>query len=179
VRKFDRRTGAPRGTIALAGATFLNDITTDGTDLYVSDTGITLGPGQSFIDTGTQAIWKIHRNRATKIASGASLKHPNGLELVEGTLRVVTFGGNELYDLSGGKKVNVRTFPAGSLDGLTHTASGSVLVSSWKANGIFRGFTGTILSGIAAPADIGYDRKRHLLLLPHSTANQVTMHRVN
>jgi hypothetical protein len=179
VRKFDRRTGAPRGTIQLPGATFVNDITTDGKILYVSDTGIALGPGQTFLDTGSQAIWRIDGERALKIASGAELKHPNGLEIVDGRLRVVTFGGNELYELTRGLKTNIRTFPAGSLDGLAHTRSGSVLVSSWKANGVFRGFTGTILSGIAAPADIAYDHKRRRLLLPQSVANQLTLHEVN
>jgi hypothetical protein len=57
---------------------------------------------------------------------------------------------------------------------------GSVLVSSWLGEGIYRGRAGRrftpVLTGIDAPADIGYDTKRHLLLLPISGANQVTIH---
>ncbi len=57
VKKFDRRTGAPRGEIPLPGATFINDIATDGRNLYVSDTGIAMGPGTQFVETGSDAIW--------------------------------------------------------------------------------------------------------------------------
>jgi hypothetical protein len=33
-----------------------------------------------------------------------------------------------------------------------------------------------VLAGLNAPADIGYDAKRHRLLLPVAGANQVTIH---
>jgi hypothetical protein len=48
VRKFDRRTGAPTGLIALTGATLINDLTTDGTSVYASDTAVIPGPGTTF-----------------------------------------------------------------------------------------------------------------------------------
>ena len=52
VRKFDRNTGAPKGSVPIDGATFLNDIAVGSDGLvYVSDTG--LGPG--FSETGTDA----------------------------------------------------------------------------------------------------------------------------
>jgi len=182
VRKFDRRTGAPQGIIALPGATLINDLTTDGTSVYVSDTGLRTGPGKSFIDAKTDAIWKIQNDRAEKIASGHALGHPNGLDWVDGQLRVVTFGGDEMYVLDGGKRSNETKFPAGELDGITRASNGDVLVSSWLGNEIFRGpakgpFT-AILGGINAPADIGYDTKHHRLLVPHSGSNLVTIHSV-
>ena len=185
VKKFDRRTGAPRGEVPLPGATFINDIATDGRNLYVSDTGMAMGPGVQFVDTGTDAIWKItpssNDDRAQKIASGRDLHHPNGLDLVDGKLRVVTFGSNEMYELDDdGKRRPVMVFPGEQLDGLVHLADGSTVVTSWEADEIFRakprGKIFAVLASIPAPADIGYDAKRRHLLLPRPMNNQVTIH---
>ena len=182
VRKFNRRTGTPEGLIPLPGATLINDLTTDGANVYASDTGLRTGPGRTFIDTGTDSIWKIHDDRAERIAAGHDLGHPNGLEYVDGRLRVVTFGGEEVYDLDNGRRGNEQKMPAGELDGITHASNGDLLVSSWAGHEIFRGppkgpFT-AILGGLNAPADIGYDTKRHRLLVPHSGSNLVAVHSV-
>jgi hypothetical protein len=180
VRKFDRHTGAPLGEVPLAGATFINDLATDGKSVYVSDTGFDVGPGETFVDNGSQAIWKITGDRAEKIASGPGLGHPNGLEVVDGKLWVVTFGSDELYTLDGHRRANVVKLPSGELDGLAHLGDGSMVVTSWKASQIFRGPPSgpfhAILAGIDSPADIGYDARRHRLLVPHPTADQVTIH---
>lgn len=177
IRKFDRRTGAPLGEIAIAGASFLNDITTDGENLYVSDTGIASGPGITFYDTGTDAIWKLTRDQPEEFASGPDLQHPNGIDWVDGKLRVVTFRGNDLYELDEGRRRNVAKMPAGQLDGVVHLPDGTAVVSSWKGNEIYRDGE-AILAGMDAPADLGYDTKRHRLLIPQPTANQVTIHGV-
>lgn len=178
VRKFDRRTGAPRGVIPLPQTTLVNDLTTDGRSVFASDTGVKPGPGITFVATGTDAIWKITDDRAEKIASGAILGHPNGLDAVGGALRVITFGGDAVYDLDDGVPRNVTKLPSGQLDGIVHIAPDVILASSWKGNGIYRGPRDgpfmRILSGIDAPADIGYDLTRHRLLVPHS--NEVTIH---
>jgi DNA-binding beta-propeller fold protein YncE len=182
IRKFDRRSGAPLGEIAIAGASFLNDITTDGESLYVSDTGIATGPGITFYDTGTDAIWKITRDQPEKFASGIDLQQPNGIDWVGGNLRVVTFRGNALYELDEGRRKDIAKMPGGQLDGVVHLPDGTAIVSSWKGNEIYRapkrGDAEAILAGMDAPADLGYDIKRHRLLIPHPTANQVTVHRV-
>lgn len=182
VRKFDRRTGAPQGAIPIPGATFINDLTNDGKRVYMSDTGVKLGPAQTFIRTGTEAIWAIDGNRATKIAAGDDLKEPNGLDFVDGKLWVVSFGTNELYELDGGRKTNVTNLPHGELDGLVQLSDGTRLISSWQGNAIYRGRPGgefsAVLEAIDAPADIGYDGKRGLLLVPHSGVNQVTIHEI-
>jgi DNA-binding beta-propeller fold protein YncE len=182
VRKFDRRSGAPLGEIIIPQASFLNDVTTDGQNLYVSDTGILTGAGNTFYDTGTDAIWKITRDQPEKFATGIDLQHPNGIEWVNGKLRVVTFRGNDLYELVDGRRKNVAKMPGGQLDGVVHLPDGTALVSSWKGNEIYRaplrGDAEAILAGMDAPADLGYDTKRHRLLIPHPAANQVTVHSV-
>ena len=40
VRKFNRKTGAPEGEVKIIGTTFLNDAASDGTSIYVSDSGL-------------------------------------------------------------------------------------------------------------------------------------------
>jgi hypothetical protein len=180
VRKFDRRTGAPRGEIALPGATLINDIATDGDTVYVSDTGLKTGPGATFYETGTDAIWKVTGDRAEKYASGAFLHHPNGLAVVDGDVWAVTFGPDEILLIGEGKPKRIAQLPKGQLDGIVALDSKRVLVSSWLGEGIYRGSPGgdfePLLTGIDAPADIGYDTKRHRLLVPISGANQVTIH---
>jgi hypothetical protein len=180
VRKFDRRTGRPLGEIPLRGATLINDITTDGKSIYVSDTGLRPGAGTTFDRTSTDAIWKITDDRAEKIASGPDLQHPNGLDWVDGQLWAVTFGPAELYALVDGKKKRLAVLPDGQLDGLVRRPDGSALISSWGGEGIYRGEPGRdfepILTGIDAPADLGYDTKRGRLLVPIPALNQVTIH---
>lgn len=184
VRKFDRHTGAPQAAIALPGTTTINDLTTDGKNIYVSDTGVIPGPAETFEATGTDSIWIIENDRARKIASGHDeLQQPNGLEFADGKLWVVTFGGNELFALDGGRKSTVMTLPRGQLDGVVHIPDGHWLVTSWSGMAVYRG-TGKgsfepILQAVPTPADIGYDTKRHLLLLPASANNSVTLHAIS
>jgi hypothetical protein len=180
VRKFDRNTGAPKGEIKITGSSFLNDLASDGPAVYVSDSGLKAGAGGSFEPTGTDAVWKIVGNKAQRIAHGPELKRPNGVEVVNGKVWVVTFGDNELYQLENGKRINVVTLPKGSLDGLVHLDDGSFLVSSWEGKAVYRGpqsgpFT-PVLENINAPADIGYDTKRKRLLVPHFMDSMVTIH---
>jgi hypothetical protein len=182
VRRFDVRNGAPNGDITLDGATLINDLTTDGRSIYVSDSGIRPASGIEFAATGTDAIWKIDGERAVKIAEGAELGHPNGLDFANGSLWVVTFGGNELYRLEGNRKASIQKLASGQLDGLVHLRDGSRLVSSWMGRAIYRSdernASRALLTGITTPADIGYDAERQRLLVPRSASNQVTIHQL-
>jgi hypothetical protein len=56
VRKFDAKTGAPKGEIPIPGSTFLNDlaIAKDGR-VFVSDSGVKVGP-KGFEPTGTDSV---------------------------------------------------------------------------------------------------------------------------
>lgn len=179
VRKFDRKTGRPLGAVRLP-ATLINDLTTDGTSVYVSDTGIAPGPGITFRATGTDAIWKISNDRAERIASSRELGQPNGIDFHDGRLRIATFAGREVYTLDNGAKKSALLFPRGQLDGLAHLDDGSAIVASWLGTAVYRskadGVSLPILTAIAAPADISIDRRRGLLLVPNTPMNQVTIH---
>ncbi|MDQ6802800.1 MAG: hypothetical protein M3041_18510 [Acidobacteriota bacterium] len=182
VRKFNRKTGAPEGEVRIVGTTFLNDAASDGTSVYVSDSGLKAGADGKFASTGTDAIWKITGAKAEKVASGADLKAPNGVVATGGKLWVVSFGANELYQIDKGKKTDVMAMPKGSLDGLVQLADGSFLVSSWDGKAVYRGKPGgaftAVVENVNAPADIGYDTKRNRLLIPHFMDNIVTIHNV-
>jgi DNA-binding beta-propeller fold protein YncE len=183
VRRFDRRTGASRGVIALPGSTLVNDLTTDGSAVYVSDTGVRPAAGITFAPTGTDAIWKIRDGRAERIAAGRELHQPNGIDWVDGQLYVATFGADEVYRLDGNGRKDAVRLPRGQLDGLVHLPDGRRLVSSWIGNAVYagspvKGEFVAVLRGLEAPADLGYDSKRNLLLVPNSPANQVTVHAI-
>lgn len=180
VRRFDRKTGLPKGEVKIPGSTFLNDLATDGKVVYVSDSGLKAGAGGNFDPTGTDAIWEISGDKAKKIASGKDLNRPNGLTVVDGHLWAVSFGANELYEVGKGKKTNVVKIPKGSLDGLVHLTDGTFLVSSWESNSVFRGaatgpFT-EVIKNVPSPADIDYDNKRKRVLVPHFMENRITIH---
>ncbi|HVW24643.1 MAG TPA: hypothetical protein VHC69_04705 [Polyangiaceae bacterium] len=172
VRMFDRKTGAPKGKIAIPGATFLNDLTTgpDGT-VYVSDSG--LKPGKNgFEPSGTDSVYKIVKgNRPVKLIADKELGGPNGLVADDSGVWVVTFGSGELFRVDpNGKKEAGQKLPQGTLDGVVKLSDGSLLVSSWAASAIFRGTPGgafeAIVRDVKSPADIGYDTKRNVILIP-------------
>lgn len=175
VRMFDAKSGAPKGEIKLAGATFANDIAAgpDG-KVYVSDSGL---KGDDFQPSGTDAVWIIEKNKARALAKGDELGKPNGL-LVDGkSVWVVTFGSGEIYRLDEkGARSDVQKLPSGALDGIVRAGEWTI-VSSWegmqvrasKAGGPFD----TLFAALKAPADIGLDTKRGRLLVPRFMDNTV------
>lgn len=174
VRKFDAKTGAPKGDIPIQGATFLNDIAV-GSDgkIYVSDSGI----DTSFAPNGSEAIWVIEKDKPKPLAKYKELGSPNGLLAVDKGVLAVSFNGTELYRVDEkGKKLDTTQLPAGGLDGIVAMGD-SLLVTSWKASTIYRGKLGgtftPVLEKLSAPADIGFDTKRSRVLVPRFQDNAV------
>jgi sugar lactone lactonase YvrE len=173
LRTFDATSGKPKADIALPGCTFANDVTSgpDG-KVYVSDSGIKFDDKGNPTPTKSDAVYVVDKNRAKILAKGEDLGHPNGVLWSGDKLWVVTFGTGEIYSLDkAGKKADAQKLPKGALDGIVGPlADGSYLVSSWEASGIFRGKPGSdwnlALTDLKAPADIGYDTKRNLVLVP-------------
>jgi sugar lactone lactonase YvrE len=171
LRTFDADTGKPKGDVALPGCTFANDVTAgpDG-KVYVSDSGIKIDD-KGVNPTKSDAVYVVDKGRARTLAKGEDLGHPNGLLWSGDRLWVVTFGTGEIYSLDkAGKKADAQKLPKGQLDGVVLLADGTLLVSSWEAQGVYRGKPGgdwnLVLTGLKAPADIGYDSKRGLVLVP-------------
>ena len=183
VRKFDLKTGAPQATIAIPGATFLNDIAV-GSDgkVYVSDSGVKVGKGGDFEPTGTDAVYVIDKGKVKPVAKSKELGGPNGLASTSKGLFVVTMTANELYRLDDkGKRQDITKLPAGVLDGLVPLGD-SFFVTSWQGGAIYRGKLGDKFE-VAFPdqkgaADIGFDSKRSRLLVPKFLDSAVEVYEV-
>jgi sugar lactone lactonase YvrE len=180
VRKFDAKTGAPKGEIPIPGATFLNDISVapDGR-IFVTDSGWKAGK-EGFDPTGTDAVYVIQKGKVTPIAKSTELGQPNGVLFTDKGLLVATGGKNELYRLDDkGTRQDVTTLPDGGNDGIV-LAGDKLLVTSWKSSSVYRGTLGgsfeAVVWNVSAPADIGWDSKRSRLLLPRFLDNQVQVY---
>lgn len=170
VRMFDRKTGAPKGDVVIEGATFLNDVAAgaDGT-VYVTDSGLK-HEGGDFKPTGSDAVWTIKGGKAKALFKSPDLGKPNGVFVDGKDVWVNTFGTNELYKVTEKGKSDVIKLPKGSLDGLIKGGD-DLYVSSWEANTVFVKKKGAAewtaaVTGVKAPADIGWDSKRKQLLVP-------------
>ena len=183
VRMFDRGSGAPKGEIPIAGATFLNDVAADDKTVWVSDSGL----NAKFEPSGTDAIYAIAvgaGNKVEKVITGKELGHPNGLAISGDGVRVVTFGSGETYEIvrAGGKveRKNVAKPPKGQLDGVIVAAGTPTLISSWEGKAVYAmaedGAFSEVITGVESPADIGYDSQRKRLLVPLFTKGSVEIH---
>jgi acetyl esterase/lipase/sugar lactone lactonase YvrE len=163
VRVFDRASGGWLDGIPIEGARFLNDVAAaeDGT-VYVTD-------------SGTGVIHRINPDRTLEQAG--QTKNPNGIQ-VRGDKVLVTGGSNQIFRLGDdGALTPEFEGPAGGLDGLILLEDGGVLVSSWMGSAVYRidadGQVTELFSGLNAPADIGFDTKRAVVLIPHFKDDRV------
>ena len=182
VRKFDLKTGAPKGDIPIPGSTFLNDISVapDGR-VFVSDSGWKFG-AKGMETTQTDAIYVIKNNKVTPLAKSTELAQPNGLLFTEKGLLVGTGGKKEIYRLDEkGVRHDVTQVSDGFIDGIA-LAGDKLLVSSWNSNTVFRGTLGgtfePLVWQVSAPADIGFDSKRSRLLVPRFNDNLIQVYEV-
>jgi hypothetical protein len=178
VRKFDAKTGAPKGEIPIKDAVFLNDlaIAPDGR-VFVSDSGMKVGE-KGLEPAGGDAVYVIDKGGKVKtVAKAKDLNAPNGLAFLDKKLVVVALGSDEAYTLSDkGEKQDVTHLPKGGLDGVIALGD-SLLISSWQGSAVYRGKLGgsfePVLNGVKSPADIGFDTKRNRVLVPHFTENSI------
>jgi sugar lactone lactonase YvrE len=178
VRMFDRTSGAPLGSIAIPGATFLNDLCVgpDGT-VYITDTGMRES-GSQFVPDGSDAVWKLGPDhRPIALARGTALGGPNGIIADSAGVTIVTFGSGRVFRLdAAGGRTDLPTPPQGGLDGIVRLPDGSLLVTSWAGKAVYRLAAGaytTVADSIGSPADIGWDPTRNRLLIPDMMANRL------
>ena len=181
VRLFDRYTGKPKGSWALPGTHFLNDLALDATGhVLVTETGIDLTPTGP-VKTGPYTIYRFDAaGHASVLARGDDLHGPNGIETGPQGTFVVEFMDDEhgLYKLDpAGKKTLVAQLPFGELDGIALVPDGSILVSSWQGSGIYRVVPGEppieVVQHLTSPAGIAYDALRGRILIPEVLGNKV------
>jgi len=175
VRVFDLHTGVQKTSIAIKGASFLNDVVSDGQVVYISDSGM----NPDFSASGTDAIYRIYKEgKHEKVVADKSFSKPNGLAIHNSNIYMVNFGGAEMRILNPkGETTKTHSFPKGSLDGIELRSDGSAFVSSWESSSVYLrktdGAIETVVSNVDAPADIGWDAKRNRLLVPLFKQNKV------
>ncbi len=185
VRVFDRTTGAYHGARGVPGATFLNDLAVgpDGT-LYVSDSGL----NADFSSSGTDAVYRFEGDQPVSITEGVEIASPNGIVVADGALIVVAFGGTAVTrlrpDPEGGPSTSevIAELPGGQLDGVVRMDDGSLLVSSWETESVYRVTPDSgqaepevVAEGIPSPADIGWDSRRGRVLIPVFTEDRLEL----
>jgi hypothetical protein len=182
VRAFHRTTGAPLGARGISGASFLNDLAIgeDGA-LYVTDTGM----DASFSPTGTDALHRFGAGGAETVARSPAVAAPNGIVAHDGGMIVVGFANSVVLHVpaGGGEPTELATLPAGQLDGVVRLSDGSLLISSWEGQAIYRvapdGTVSTVAEGLETPADIGWDTRRHRLLIPLFEGDRIEIREVH
>jgi sugar lactone lactonase YvrE len=172
LRKFDRRTGAPIASVEFDGATFLNDVSVgpDGT-VWVTDSGFGTDGGGAIFRVGPS--FTPHR-----VAAGPELGQPNGIAHGERDLFFVSWQKGEFALLGlDGAVLSRMSLPHAKLDGVVRTRDGEWLVSGWDGKCVYRidprGTAELRMTGLEAPADLGYDAVRHRLLIPLFTSDRV------
>lgn len=165
VRMFDRRTGAPKGTVEIPDAVRLNDLAVkdDGT-VYVSDSGSDDSPG---------AIYQI--SRAGKVSMFVKrddvVERVNGVAVMaDGTVIHGGRGVNIVFRDKSGRVLREKTLPTGRMDGIIPLPGGDTLVASQDGKVVYKvpvtGKATVVAQDIAVPAAIGWDSKRNRLLVP-------------
>lgn len=184
IRLFNRKTGASIDSIPVPGATFLNDVAAgpDGT-VYFTDTGLKSGKS-GFVDSGSDAVYRLDGRKPVAIVTGPNLGRPNGVTVGPDGLTVVTFGSGSIYRLDPltGERTNLPIPDQGQLDGVVRLRDGTLLISSWQAQEVYRlspeGRFAVAVDSVATPADIGYDSRRGYLLIPIMSKSEIVVRAV-
>lgn len=182
VRAFDAKTGAPVMSVDLRrqGAIFLNDLAVgpDGA-LYITDSAIGFDEQGNITHPGIDRIFRIgERHRVSVAAEGDTLLRPNGITWDEVGKRfiVAPFGGPPVYAWKQGNVAPTAIARGpGGFDGV-EMVQGRLFISSWTDSTVSAYESGSqvkVISGVASPADIGYDAKRNRILIPVLTGNRM------
>lgn len=186
LRGFDRHDGAPLATIDFSpfGAVLLNDVAVgpDGT-LHVTDTGIQMTE-KGVIFSGGDKLFVVGPNHSVKVAAaGPQLDKPNGITWDAKGQRwlYVAFDPfhSKLFAFHNGDTTRaVLDSGRGRWDGVEALADGRILVSSWTDSTVHMvtdGHDERLIGNVPAPADIGVDTKRGLVLVPLVVLSRVEL----
>lgn len=169
--EIDPATGAITNKYKVEGASFLNDITTDGAGkVYVSD-------------SNSGAVSVLENGTVTSFLTGQA--GPNGLLSDGDTFLVALWAEKTLNTVDASKQVTMKADSIENPDGIEAVGDGGYLVSSWNGkvtyvapDGRTREILNTSADGVSA-ADIEYIADKKLLLIPTFFKNKVVAYELN
>ena len=186
VKGYDIDTAAPVMDLSLAGAGFLNGITSNGIDtLYISDFSLKTIRSINVSNLAAPVA-------ETPISTGSST--PNGLvyDRTANRLIIATWGSNAKIlslDLTPGATPSpLINTSLNNIDGITLDCHGAIIVAAWggcSSGGCLRRFdppftlvssANVIVDGLSNPADIDYDWVSADIAVPQSGNNTVSFH---
>jgi sugar lactone lactonase YvrE len=180
-RAFNKRTGAVIANVNLRGrAKFLNGATVgpDGA-IYMTDTGVSFGSKGEVSHPGPDQVLRITKAGAAAVLTSPRLEGPNGIawDLKERRFVIVSFMGKGIYGWRPGDREPAPLGAGpGQLDGVVVLPDGRLLVTSWADSSLFvmeTGRTRKVASGIASPADIGFEPRESRVAVPQLMENKV------
>lgn len=152
-------------TINISGAAQLNDLATDGQNIWTTDTA----KGKIFCITPNGDV-----------IEKCNLEAVNGVTCIGGKVFAVSWGLHEIFEIDPEGKKEPAAFGLAdnflALDCIEQLDDGSFIVSDWKANMLYSisadRKTITELMTIQSPADFALDRNKELLYIPATLNNR-------
>jgi hypothetical protein len=178
-RAFNKRTGELIANVSTR-AKFLNGATVghDGA-IYMTDTGVIFGSNGQVSHPGPDQVLRITTGGATAAFTSPQLEGPNGItwDLRESRYVIVSFLGKGIYGWKPGQK-DLKSLGSGpgQQDGVVVLPDGRLLVTSWADSSLFvldKAGTRKVVSGVASPADIGFDEKDSRVAVPQLLQNKI------
>jgi len=186
IRRFDAASGEPRDSITVADSRYLSDVAlaADGS-LYVTDVGS--DPNLAAVpNEGADAVYQISASgEVSVVARRPDLGGPFALVADGKGLWIACTGSADLLLLIPGAS-GAQSADAGRLHlpgetprGIASMPDGTLLISSWTARSVFRGFRDgpfePVIRGLESPADLDYDPRRKRLLIPLLTGHALAI----
>ncbi|GAB2208120.1 ATP/GTP-binding protein [Roseibium sp. ROS1] len=173
LRVVDAQTGKLLQTLPAEGSVFLNDVTTSGDEIFVSD-------------MMTNTIWRYADGTFEKWLESPELNHPNGLYWDNGRLLVGAWGKGLKNDFTteapgsllaidpASKAISVVARDIGNIDGIARL-NGKLVLNDWINGKVFEiGSDGTPNEIMSEPAGLA-DISTHddVLYLPHMLEGRI------
>lgn len=175
VRGFNLEDATQVFQVDVPGASFLNDIASDNSNLYVSD-------------SKENSIFKIEiaSENSEKICKDNGLIAPNGVYFDErqDRLLICSFRQNspiQAFDLKLKQLVTLSATTLNQLDGITLDTDGNCYVSSWADDAVYKfdlGFNDgpkIFSNNHSGPADIFYTPEFNLIAIPNFKSNTIDL----
>jgi len=178
IKGFDITTGLPTTDISISGSTFLNGLTTDGSN-YLFAT-----------DFSGKKIYRINPITGNYNVMRATVKTPNGIFYDGANNRCVfvTWGVNaeiQAMSLADSTLSTLKATTLGSMDGITRDLDGNWYFTTWSNNSLnridasFLTAPVVVMNGLSSPADIDINSVGDSIGIPNSgNANNVVFYSI-